>query len=81
MSLKGKIALITGASRGIGAAIAIELAREGADIAITYSSNTDAAQKVCLLNAQSLAISLITYIRPFPLSSLLGFAQLPFKVM
>jgi 3-oxoacyl-[acyl-carrier protein] reductase len=44
-SLKGKVALVTGASRGIGAGIAIELAREGADVVITYVSNPDGAQK------------------------------------
>lgn len=46
MSLKGKVALVTGASRGIGAGIALELAREGADIAITYVQNKAAAQTV-----------------------------------
>ncbi|KAA8642003.1 hypothetical protein EYZ11_003961 [Aspergillus tanneri] len=38
MSLIGKIAIVTGASRGIGASIAIELARQGAKVALTYSS-------------------------------------------
>ena len=38
-SLKGKVALVTGGSRGIGAAIARRMAEEGARIAITYSSN------------------------------------------
>jgi 3-oxoacyl-[acyl-carrier protein] reductase len=45
-ALNGKSAVVTGASRGIGAAIAMRLAREGADVAITYSSSPDRAQQV-----------------------------------
>jgi NAD(P)-dependent dehydrogenase (short-subunit alcohol dehydrogenase family) len=44
--LNGKRALVTGASRGIGAAIAIMLADSGADVAITYESSADKAAKV-----------------------------------
>lgn len=40
-----KIALVTGASRGIGRAIALELARQGMDIAIVYAGNEAAAQE------------------------------------
>ncbi len=43
--LKGKVALITGASRGIGRAIALRLADEGVNIAGNYLSNEDAARK------------------------------------
>lgn len=44
--LSGKIALVTGGSRGIGAAIALKLAGEGATVAFSYVSNKDAAEKV-----------------------------------
>ena len=38
-NLKGKVALVTGASRGIGKVIALELAKCGASVAINYNSN------------------------------------------
>ena len=44
--LEGQTALVTGASRGIGKAIAISLAREGAEVIINYSSSLENANKV-----------------------------------
>lgn len=45
-ALTGKSALITGASRGIGAAIAKRLAKDGAEVAITYSASPERAQQL-----------------------------------
>jgi NAD(P)-dependent dehydrogenase (short-subunit alcohol dehydrogenase family) len=59
--LEGKRALVTGASRGIGAAIALRLAREGADVAITYERSRERAEavveEIAALGRRGLAIA------------------------
>ena len=45
MLLEGKSAIVTGGSQGIGAAISLELAREGADVCLTYRKHETEARK------------------------------------
>ena len=46
-SLKGRVALVTGSSTGLGRAMAIALGRAGAKVAINYQNNTQRAEKAC----------------------------------
>lgn len=46
MPVEGKVAIVTGSSRGIGRAIAQRLGKDGANVVVTYSGNRDKAEEV-----------------------------------
>src|SRR5438876_63356 len=52
-ALQGQVAIVTGASRGIGRATALELASHGAHVCINFSSNAAAAEEVASLCAKA----------------------------
>ena len=58
MSMKGRTAIVTGGSRGIGRAICLELARRGANVVFSYAGNTVAAEDT-LAQLQDLGIKVI----------------------
>lgn len=60
MLLKNKVALVTGGSRGIGRAIALEFAAQGANVAIAYAGNTAAAEET-LSALQELGVTARAY--------------------
>ncbi|MBQ8239086.1 MAG: 3-oxoacyl-[Oscillospiraceae bacterium] len=59
--LNGKVALITGGSRGIGAAIARELASQGADLALVYAGNKDTADALCAEMTETYGVKAAAY--------------------
>ena len=46
--LKGKTALVTGASKGVGKGIALELALNGCDVAVNYYNSAEEAEALCV---------------------------------
>lgn len=60
MKLEGKVALVTGASRGIGREIALEFAREGADVVVNYAGSEAKAKEVAE-EIQAMGRSAIVY--------------------
>ena len=52
MSMEGNVALVTGGSRGIGRAICLELARQGAAVAVNYAGSREAAAETAELCRQ-----------------------------
>ena len=57
MSLKGKTAVVTGGGRGIGRAVCLELAAQGADLALCYAGGEDTARQTAATYRQLQEVS------------------------
>ena len=69
LRLKNKICVVTGSSRGIGAAIARGFAKEGAHVVITYNTNSEKAKEI----AQSIGSELILKLEGKEIKSVMTF--------
>lgn len=86
MSLNGKVAIVTGASRGIGRQVAIQLAQSGVKVAVNYSSNREKADEVVMtiekFGGQAVAIqadvSKVSEVTALFSKTLEGFGRLTF---
>src|ERR1044072_4961411 len=56
----GKVAIVTGATRGIGRAIALELAKRGADVAFNYAKSAESAEKL-KSQLESLGVRILSF--------------------
>ena len=57
----GKVALVTGGSRGIGAAVVKQFASQGADVAVVYAGNQELAEALCAQCAADYGVKAIAY--------------------
>ena len=79
MRLKGKLALVTGSSRGIGRAIALKLAQEGADIIVNFLRHRQGAEETAR-DTEKLGVNAQRFGQAVPLLEPVGGIQLDLEL-